>query len=96
MIQSFLDYGYDMNAFNPCGYRGLRGIYPGSVLHAAAAQNLDHMISFLLENGADPFKKSENGYTPAGLALEREFDKAASILLGAEKRHSHGHVMTAL
>lgn len=86
VMQLLLDYGCDINALNnPSDYRNLRGVYPGSVLHAVAAQDLCHMIPFFLEKGADPCKKSENGYTPAGLALRCECDEAASILLDAEK-----------
>lgn len=86
MVGLLLDYGYDINAFDPGGYRGLRSDYPGSVLHAAAVQNLSTMIPFLLEKGADLYKKSENGYTPYELALDYECEEAANILLEAEKR----------
>lgn len=86
MVELLLDHGCDINAFHPDGYRGLRGCYPGSVLHAAAAQNLYDRIPFLIDKGADLYKRSENGYTPIELALKRKCEESAAILLGAEKR----------
>lgn len=73
VIQWHLDYCYDANAPSPCGYRHLGGIYPGSVLRATPPHSSGHIISFLLEDGADPFKESENEYTPAELVLERVY-----------------------
>lgn len=51
------------------------------MLHIAAARNLHDRISFLIDKGADLYKKSENGFTPAELVLEYELKEAAEILL---------------
>lgn len=86
VVELLLDHGCDINAFHPQGFRAMRGSYPGSVLHAAAAQNLYDMIPLLIDRGADLYKRSENGFTPVELALDRGCEESASILLDAEKR----------
>lgn len=85
MVELLLDHGCDINAFRPDGFRGLRGCYPGSALHASAAQNLYDRGPLLIDKGADLYKRSENGFTPIELALKRECEESAAILLDAEK-----------
>ena len=85
MVKMLLDHSCDINAFCPDGFRGLRGCYSGSVLHAAAAQNLYDRIPFLIDKGADLYKRSETGFTPLELALKYKCEESAAILLEAEK-----------
>lgn len=82
VVELLLEHGCDINAFRPHGFGGLRGSYPGSVLHAAAAQNLYDRI-LLIDKGADLYKRSEDGFTPAELALDRRCEESAGILLDA-------------
>lgn len=86
MVNLLLDHGCDINAFHPGGFKSLSGCYPGSVLHAAAAQNLYNRIPLLIDKGADLYKRSENGFTPIELALKHKCEESAAILLDAEKR----------
>lgn len=76
-MELLLDYGADINAFHPYGYIEFGGFYPGSVLHVAAVRELGDRIPFLIERGADVCKKSENGFTPAELALYYKFKEFA-------------------
>jgi len=86
VVELLLDHGCDINAFHPHGFSGLRGSYPGSVLHAATAQNLYDRIPLLIDQGADLYRRSEDGFTPAELALDRGCEESAGILLDAERR----------
>lgn len=72
VMEVFIDHGCDINAFNHCGFCTLRDNESGSVLHIAAARNLHERISLLINKGADLYKKSGTGLTPAELALRSQ------------------------
>jgi ankyrin repeat protein len=49
-------------------------------LHAACTTGSAPIVELLLAHGADVKVKTKNGYTPLGLAQEREFDKIVGLL----------------
>ncbi|MHC4542163.1 MAG: ankyrin repeat domain-containing protein, partial [Planctomycetota bacterium] len=60
-------------------------------LHAACTTGSVPVVELLLAHGADVKVKTKNGFTPLGLAEEREFDEIVELLCkrGAEEESAN-------
>lgn len=71
MIGLLLSYGADINEQQSGGW---------TILHQAAQHNDSEMISYFIEQGADPFLAKGDGKTALELAEDEECLEAASLL----------------
>ncbi|EED16178.1 ankyrin repeat-rich membrane-spanning protein, putative [Talaromyces stipitatus ATCC 10500] len=76
MLRILLDHGADVSRAE---YEGI------GILHCAAWRNSEPLMRALLEAGADPLFKDENGYTPADWAAKMSHFQIEKILRQAEE-----------
>ena len=59
--------------------------YEDTILHYAVYHKREQLISFLIKNGADPFKKNKRNQTPMNLAKRYNLDNFLNNCLSQTK-----------
>ena len=73
----------DINLLNNCSLRDLKDGYGRAPIHyVAEANSSEEVVKWFLDNGANPYRADDDGWTPLHVAAASGSEGVAEILLG--------------